>query len=186
MELVKTISFDEFMEEYYELNNTNNVDVDKSLTENDYEVDKESGIITRRDFLKYSALGTATLIMGASTEKAEAVLPLIIGAIALGAAAWASDEYIDWEITIGNPNRHKGRTEHGNFELVKTSDYDPNQRYANLDSTNETFYIPAGKACTFRNTSLRASVSKDISALVSGSIGSKTLTSNLFRILRRV
>lgn len=184
MELVKTISFDEFMEEYYELNNTNNVD--KSLTENDYDVDKKSGIITRRDFLKYSALGTATLIMGASTEKAEAFLPLILGAIALGATAWASDEYIDWEITLGNPNRHQGRTEQGNFNLVRTSDYNPNKRYANLDGTNETFYIPAGKACTFRNTSLRASVSKDISALVSGSIGSETLTSNLFRILRRV
>ena len=182
MELIKTTSFDEFMAEYYELNNTSNT----NITQDNYEVDKESGIITRREFLKYSAIGTATVLIGASTQKAEAFFPLVIGAIALGASAWASNEYIDWEIRTGNPDRNQGRTEYGNFDLVETTDFDETEKYANLDSTKEEFFIPPGKACTFRNRSLRASVSSDIDALVFGKIGRETLTSNLFRILARV
>ena len=161
MELVKTINFDEFMQEYYELNDTNNVDVDKSLTENDYEVDKESGIITRRDFLKYSALGTATLIMGASTEKAEAFFPLIIGAIALGATAWASSEDIVWEIRVGNPSHTETLHERGDFELIGEEDFIDGENYA-----NGSFSVPPRKARVYRNTSLRANVTRDTKAFI--------------------
>ena len=125
MELIKTTSFDEFMTEYYELNNTSNTDTNESVTKSEYEVDKESGIITRREFLKYSALGTATVIMGASTERAEAVVPfLVLGAIALASSAWASDEFIDWRITIGNDSYRDTLRESGGFVLVSESDFD--------------------------------------------------------------
>ena len=177
MELIKTTSFDEFMTEYYELNNTSNTDTNGSVTKSEYEVDKESGIITRREFLKYSALGTATVIMGASTERAEAVVPfLVLGAIALASSAWASDEFIDWRITIGNDSYRDTLRESGGFVLVSESDFDE------LDTTYANFTVPPRKARTYRNTSLRANVNRDIQAVIHANVGGHRTKSCSFRI----
>ena len=161
MELVRTRSFDEFMADYYELNKSSNGTNRDVTTIEDYEQDKESGIITRRDFLKYSALGTATLIMGASTEKAEAVVPLIIGLIALGSTVWASNEYIDWEIEIGNESYGETLKESGDFELVGERDFVDGRTYA-----NSTFSVPPRKSRIYRNRSLRANVRRDTKAFI--------------------
>jgi len=161
MELVRTRSFDEFMADYYELNKNSNGTETNVTTTGDYEQDKESGIITRRDFLKYSALGTATLIMGASTEKAEAVIPLIIGLIALGSTVWASDQYIDWEIEIGNESYDETLKENGNFKLVGEKPFVDGKTYA-----NGTFTVPPRKSRIYRNRSLRANVRRDTRAFI--------------------
>jgi len=178
MELVKTTSFEEFMEEYTEL-----MSVNENFNSNDNkeiitETNQEGSSLDRRDFLKYSALGTATLIMGATTEEAEAFFPLIIGAIALGASAWASSESIDWRITIGNGTNRDQKVP-SEWELVEESDYDV------LDSESYTFNIPRGKARTYRNTSLKANIRRSIYALIQGNIGGIGTTSPLFRIIGR-
>jgi len=173
MELVKTTSFDEFMTEYYELNN-NLDDTKNSVSENEHNDDKNSTGVTRREFLKYSALGTATVIMGASTEKAEAFFP-VIGLIVLGASAWASTEYIDWEITIGNGS-NSPQAIPSDWEVVNEEDYNV------LDSSSYTFYVPSNKARTYRNKSLKADVMENIYALIQGNIGNKSIESSSFRI----
>lgn len=182
MELVKTTSFDEFMTEYNELMNVNENFNSNGNGEIITETNQEDSSLDRRDFLKYSALGTATLIMGATTEKAEAFAPIVIGLIALGATAWASDEYIDWEITLANKNKRKTLTEHGRFKLVKSEKYSKGRKYANLDTTTETFRIPPDTANTYRSCSLKANVDRDIYAFVHAKFGRKKTKSRSFKI----
>jgi len=160
MELVKTIDFDEFMTEYYELNKNSNGTNRDVITTEDYEQDKKSGIITRRDFLKYSAIGTTALIIGASTEKAEAN-PIIWAIIGLASYVWGSDEYIDWHIKVGNSSHTETLYEKGAFELVGEEDFVDGNVYA-----NSRFTIPPRKARIYRNTSLRASVKRDTRAFI--------------------
>lgn len=174
MELVKTTSFDEFIAEYYELNKNSNA-INKSVATTESINDEQSETLTRRNFLKYSALGIATLIVGASTEKAEAFWP-VLGWIILGATAWASDEYIDWRITIGN-NSGSHQSIPSEWEVVDEKDYDV------LDSSTYTFNVPNGKARTFKNKSLKANVNRDIYAFIKGNIGGQNKESSLFRIL---
>ena len=178
MELIKTTSFDEFMEEYSELMSVNENFNSNANGEIITETNQEGSSLDRRDFLKYSALGTATLIMGATTEKAEAFAPLVIGIIALSATSWASNELIDWEIRIGNGSDRDQKVP-SEWEVVDESDYDV------LDSESYTFNIPRGKARTYRNTSLKASVRRTIHALIQGNIGGIGVISPLFRIVGR-
>ena len=158
MELVRTRSFDEFMADYEKLTTNTNSTNTAVATTSEYSQDNEN--VTRRDFLKYSTLGTAILIMGASTEKAEAN-PIIWAMIGLASYVWGSNEYIDWEIEVGNDSYTETLKEKSDFELVGEKPFVDGKTYA-----NGTFYVPPRTSRTYRNRSLRANVRRDTRAFI--------------------
>jgi len=109
----------------------------------------ESGIITRRKFLQYSALGAVGLGLGLSTEKSEAwaippIVPILIVPVGLLLLRewFRSRDPIKGSIVIENKgNQDKSNTME--LELLSSVDIRTRPRHA-------SYYVPAFKRNTYR------------------------------------
>ena len=138
----------------------------------------KSGIITRRKFLQYSALGVAGLGLGLSTEKAEAYLPLLIPVgIALLCSWVKSCEPATGNIIINNQTNTR-KTSKMDLELIGSRDL------RNKTSTWANYSVPAFRENTYRfKHGPSACVSRNTRTYLHASNGNGDATSDGF-ILR--
>jgi len=103
--------------------------------------------------------------------------PIIIGVINKNIIVKTdskNNEFLDWKITIGNPNTQTMEIE-GNFKIIDISGNIINE-------TNAKFSIPPRKARIYKTNSLIANVSKDTKAYILADIGGVVSRSNYFII----
>ena len=118
----------------------------------------ESGIITRRKFLKYSALGAIGLGLGLSTEKAEANPLLIPLAIMLFKELLHAGERANGHITIINQTKYY-KSSQMKLRLVGSRRIQSNAEYANYDVpafTENTYEIINGPKAYATQTTTHA------------------------------
>ena len=144
LELTQRKSIDELIEEYY-----------------DMESSQKGKIITRRDFLKVSAVSSAVLAFPFLTQEAEANPLIYWGIMALiGGTAVASGENIEWEFWVRN-NSKRPRKDKIDFKLKK--------RYSlnTMDNASQEFYIPERTLDIYTASGLSAEVRQRTEAFIS-------------------
>ena len=86
-----------------------------------------------------------------------------------------NNEYIEWEIEIGNPSYKETLVSKGNFKLIDIFG-------KILNESNGTFKIPPRTSRIYRNRSLKIKVLKDTKAYIQANLGGKISRSNYFII----
>jgi hypothetical protein len=144
LELTQRKSIDELIEEYYYMDS--------------HQKDK---VITRRDFLKVSAVSSAVLAFPFLTQEAEANPLIYWGIMALlSGAAVASGENIEWEFWVKNESK-KPRKDEINFKLKDRYSLDT------MDKASKKFYIPERTMDVYTASGLSAEVRQKTEAFIS-------------------
>jgi len=86
-----------------------------------------------------------------------------------------NNEYIEWEIEIGNPSHKETLVSKGTFKLIDTFGNILNQTFAK-------FTVPPRKSRTYKNRSFKVKVSKDTKAYIQANFGGRISRSNYFII----
>ena len=145
LELTQRKSIDELIEEYYYMDS--------------HQKDK---IITRRDFLKVSAVSSAVLAFPFLTQEAEANPALIYwGIIALlGGTAVASGADIKWEFWVSNES-NEPKKDNIKFKLKKRYSLDT------MDRASKEFKLPPRTLEIYTASGLSAEVRQETEAFIS-------------------
>ena len=88
-----------------------------------------------------------------------------------------NNEYIEWEIEIGNPSYKETLVSKGTFKLIDTFGNILNQTFAK-------FTVPPRKSRTYTNNSFKVKVSKDTKAYIQANLGGVISRSNYFIIYK--